>query len=36
MSSTYPVLEKMKDSKGGIRRRTDTTMEEEKEQNDKV
>jgi hypothetical protein len=36
MSSTYPVVEKIEGSKGGIIiRRKDTTMGEEKEQKDK-
>ena len=36
MSSTYPVVEKIEESKGGIRRRRkDTIMGEKKEQNDK-
>jgi hypothetical protein len=36
MSSTYPVVEKIEGSKGGIRRRrTDTIMGEKKEQKDK-
>ena len=36
MSSTYPVVEKIEGSKGGIRRRKkDTTKGEQKEQKDK-
>jgi hypothetical protein len=36
MSSTYPVVEKIEVSKGGIRRRKkDTTKGEQKEQKDK-